>query len=250
LTKTKLFEEFVALYPLWRDTCLGRKDSAKKEADFLIQIFQSYNSLQTIIDLGGGVGLHASVLAQEGYFVTLLDRSLSALELAKNRCTAILCIPGSFEKIELNETFDASICMWSTLSYITEEMGRVNFYNWINNYTNKLIILDQPNFLLYPKSYSQTYMGEDERNTIKVIREWTMSGSIKCTHYTIEVHNKYSNKLDLIEDTEYQQYLNVTQLQSYLAKNFRLSNIYGDYDLNEIYKSNESKRCITVFERI
>lgn len=66
--KTKIYESLAGLFPLWRDTTLGIKKHEKKETKFIIGILNKYpGKIKTVIDLGGGVGLHAGLLVKAGY---------------------------------------------------------------------------------------------------------------------------------------------------------------------------------------
>jgi len=112
--KTKIYEDLADLFSLWRDTTLGQKGHEKKEVDFIEDAFKAHSGeIKSVIDLGGGVGLHAGLLLKHGYDVTLFDQSKKALAIAKKNYPKLKIVQGSFEKINLNKQYDAAVCMWS-----------------------------------------------------------------------------------------------------------------------------------------
>ena len=136
--KTKIYEKLAELFPLWRETTLGKTGHEKEETNFVIDIFKKYNGeIKTIIDLGGGVGLHSGLLLKAGYDVTLFDQSAKALSIAKKNNPKLKIIRGSFESMNIKENYDTAICMWSTLSYIFSEKGRKKFYDWQKTHIKK-----------------------------------------------------------------------------------------------------------------
>lgn len=247
--KTKIYENLADLFPLWREVTLEKKGHEKKEVDFIIDIFKkSSNDIKTIIDLGGGVGLHADLLQRRGYEVTVFDQSEKALSIVQKSNPNIKTIAGSFENINIQENFDAAICMWSTLSYIYTEEGRKNFYNWQSAHIKNLIILDQPNFQYYPEKFHKIYKGENESFVLTVHRDWEMQNNLKRTKFIYELLDKKSNQTERIDDAEDQQYLTIEELKKYLNELFSFEDIYGDYDVANRFDK-ESPRMIAVFKK-
>ncbi len=247
--ETRIFDELADYYSLWRDTCLGQSGSEKREADFLHLLFQEYGMINTVMDLGGGIGLHDEHLHHLGYNVTVFDRSRRALELARKRCQELFTMEGSFEEIKVDQTYDASICMWSTLSYVHTEEGRQNFYEWISSHTQKLIVLDQPNYEQYPPIFEKIYVGENDDYHMNVKRRWSMIGPVKNTQYVYQITKKPSGTMRVLDDEETQKYVPVSQLESYLGKKWKLSCLLGTYDRGDNYNREQSERMIAVFSR-
>jgi hypothetical protein len=249
---TKIFESHAHLYQLWRDTCLGVKGSEEKEANFILDLFKSLGKPpKSIIDLGGGIGAHSKILSSKGFDVTLLDQSEKALQIVRDSYPAIKAIHSSFEGINLEENYDAGICMWSTLSYILDKNHQRNFYAQLNTHINNVIVLDQANFYRYSQSFSKTYEGEDEKYKMKILRNWNLNESnLKTTTYTYELFNKGTGKTEIIDDGESEQYLTVEELQNYLGNDWKLTHTFGDYSVDSVYEKGASLRLITVFERV
>lgn len=248
---TRIFEDLAYLYPLWRDVCLGMEGSENKEANFVLDVFKTIQSpIKTVIDLGGGVGTHSKILVKNDLDVTLLDRSRHALDIVNKNYPDIKTVECSFEKISVSGQFDAGICMWSTLSYVSSPEGRDVFYGWLKNHVEKVIILDQANFYRYSNTFSKTYEGENEKYKLKILREWTLNDkNLKSTTYKYEIYNKETGETEHIDDAEDEQYLTVEELQAYLGSEWKLKQIVGGYSLDEEYKKESSLRLITVFEK-
>src|SRR3989338_290118 len=246
--KTKIYEKLADLFPLWRETTLGKIGHEKKETDFVIDIFKKYpGEIKTVIDLGGGVGLHSELLSKAGYDVTLFDKSVKALSIAKKNNPKLKVIQGSFESINLKETYDAAICMWSTLSYIFSEKGRKKFYDWQKSHIKNLVILDEANFYRYSQKFHKIYVGENKNHKLKVIRDWELTKTnLKKTKFVYEIFDKKSKKIEMVKDAENEQYVPVEKLQKYFGAGWNLE-IYGDYSVNSKFNKKESSRIIPVF---
>ncbi len=249
--KTKIYEDLAKFFLLWRETILGKKGGEKKEVKFITDIFKKYpGKIKTVIDLGGGIGLQGGSLSKLGYDVTNFDRSKKARAIAKKNYPQLKIIKGSFENIKIKKKYDAAICMWSTLSYIFSEKGRINFYNWQKTHIKKLIILDQANFYIYPKKFHKVYFGENERYKMKVIRDFkTGERNIKKTKYIYEIFDKTTNKNKIIRDAEKEDFVAIERLEKYLGPKWKLQYLYGDYDLKHLYDKKKSFRMISVFFR-
>lgn len=248
--KTKIYENLVDLYPLWRDIISGKKSREKQETDFIVDILKRYHGrIKSIIDLGGSIGIHSNLLLRLGYDITLFDQSKKALTIAKENNPKLNLICDSFEKIDIKEKYDAAICMWSTLPYICSEGGRKIFYNWLKTHIRKGIILDEANFYTYPQKFHKIYFGEDEKHKIKIVRDWTlMRNNLRKTRFSYEIFNKKTNKTKIIKDAENQQYLSVETLKKYFGSDWNLKYLLGDYNLRSQYDQKKSPRIITVFQ--
>ena len=246
--KTKIYENIAELFPLWRETTLGKVGHEKEETNFVIDIFKKHSEkISTVIDLGGGVGLHSDLLQKAGYDVTLFDQSEKALSIAKKNNQNLKIIHGSFETIDINQEYDVAICMWSTLSYIFSEEGRLNFYNWQKSHIKKLVVLDEANFYRYDQKFHKIYLGENEDYKMKVIRDWELTDkNLKKTSFIYEIFDKKTGKTEVIEDAENEQYVEIEKLKEYFGTEWNLK-IYGDYNVGSLFNKEESSRIIPVF---
>jgi len=250
IKKTKIYEELAELYPLWRNTTLEEVGHERVETDFVLDLFNKKpGTIRSVIDLGGGVGLHSGLLLNAGYDVTLFDQSEKALSIARRNNPNLKLIQGTFENMNVDQQYDAAICMWSTMSYIFSEEGRRTFYDWQKNHIRKLVILDEANFYRYPKNFHKIYEGENDVNKLKVARDWELTEDyLKKTKFRYEVFDKRSGEQSIIEDAENEQYVAPERLRDYFGKEWKVE-IYGDYDLNKTFDKSSSKRIIPVFSR-
>ncbi|MBI2609587.1 class I SAM-dependent methyltransferase [Candidatus Giovannonibacteria bacterium] len=248
--KTKIYENLAELFPLWRETTLGKVGHEREETNFVIDIFKKYSEkIEKVIDLGGGVGLHSGLLLKAGYDVTLFDQSEKALSIAKKNYPDLKVIHGQFETININQEYNAAICMWSTLSYIFSEEGRRNFYDWQKTHIKKIVILDEANFYRYNQKFHKTYLGENDDYKMKVIRDWELTDdNLKKTKFVYEIFDKKTGKSETIEDAENGQYVEIERLKEYFGVEWNLE-IYGDYNLDSHFKKEDSPRIIPVFFR-
>jgi len=250
LTEARIYDDLAEFYPLWRDACLKRKASESDEVNFLLEVFGSSSSIESVIDLGGGTGIHGIPLSKHGFEVTLFDKSANALAIARRNLSEIKIVNGSFETISLRQSFDASICMLSSFTYVLDESGRSHFFDWLATHTNDLIVLDQGNFYRYPKSYSDRFAGEDKHFNLRVARDWYMEGNTKHTSFLYEFVDKASDSPKVIPDEQIQCYLTIEELVSYLGSSWRLVALVGGYDLKQIFDDQTSPRMISVFKRV
>jgi hypothetical protein len=255
LTEARIYDDLAEFYPLWREVCLGRKSSESDELRFLSDVFASSSSIKSVIDLGGSVGVHAIGLSKHGFDVTLLDKSAKAISIAKRNFPALKVALSTFESIDLPQTFDAAICMLSSLTFIIEENGQKHFYNWLKHHTRDLIILDQSNFHRYAKNFSgksfnERLEGEDKHFHLRIARDWFIEHNLKQTSFLYEFVDKASEATKVIPDGQVQRYLPIEQLVSYLGKDWRLVALLGDYNLKNIFDEDTSPRMISVFKRV
>ena len=100
------------------------------ECDILEAAFARYKStaIKTILDVGCGTGNHAIPLAHRGYAVTGVDRSPSMLEHAQQKLLTdvlpldnnqIKFLEGDARELDLGQTFDAVLMMFSVLGLQT-----------------------------------------------------------------------------------------------------------------------------------
>ncbi|MDX2231986.1 MAG: class I SAM-dependent methyltransferase [Leptolyngbyaceae cyanobacterium bins.349] len=120
---TPVFANYARYYDLlYRD-----KDYAG-EANFVHELIQTHiPTATTILDLGCGTGVHASLLAAKGYAVHGVDLSTTMLEAAQSRlstlppsqATKLQFSQGNVQTIRVNQTFDVVTSLFHVVSYQT-----------------------------------------------------------------------------------------------------------------------------------
>jgi SAM-dependent methyltransferase len=117
-----VFADYARYYDLlYRD-----KDYAA-EADYVAGLIKKYHpGAESILELGSGTGIHASLLTEKGFGVHGIERSPEMLArsrtLTENLGTEqerLTFSPGDIREIRLNKYFDAVIALFHVMSYQT-----------------------------------------------------------------------------------------------------------------------------------
>jgi len=120
-----VFADYARYYDLlYRD-----KDYAA-EAEYVTSLIRKFHpSARSILELGSGTGIHASLLAEKGYEVTGIDLSLDMVNIARSNVEATLqpstlnlqpiFLEGDIRDIRLKKRFDAVIALFHVISYQT-----------------------------------------------------------------------------------------------------------------------------------
>jgi SAM-dependent methyltransferase len=110
--------------PTWFETFLapGTAASVDPELDF-IRAHLPLDAFPRLLDIPCGIGRHAIPLARLGYDVLGIDRSESALNIARREKVS----GATFRSLDMNdvasvpETFDGILCLWSSFGYGNHE---------------------------------------------------------------------------------------------------------------------------------
>jgi len=138
-------EHFDKNYSKYYDLFNKNKDYGQ-ECDFLEEVFKKYSDIpiKTILDLACGTGLHTKELISRGYELTGLDLSEEMIKIARERNPKTNFIVGDMKKFKINKKFDACICMFSSLGYLTENRQIEGYLKSIKEHLNPrgLLVLD------------------------------------------------------------------------------------------------------------
>ena len=122
----------------------------RKECRFLEQLFRRHlrRKPKTILDLGCGTGNHSLVLAKRGFRVTGIDASRSMLRIAWEKCRrqnlSVKFHQKKLHFVDLKKKFDAVICMFSVIDYLTKDSELKRAFSHIARHMKKdaLFIFD------------------------------------------------------------------------------------------------------------
>lgn len=119
---TEVFADYARYYDL-----LYRDKDYEAEAEYVAGLIRTFQpSAQSILEMGSGTGIHASLLAEKGFSVHGIERSPEMLAksqaLAKNRNAGngqMTFVAGDIREIRLNKSFDVVIALFHVISYQT-----------------------------------------------------------------------------------------------------------------------------------
>lgn len=120
------------------------------ECDFIEEIFEKFSSkpVKAVLDGGCGTGGHALPLAKRGYEVTGIDSSevmiKAAREKAQKANVSLDFQTSDLRQFSLKRRFDACLCMFAVLGYITQTPDILKTIKNIKGHLNKesLFIFD------------------------------------------------------------------------------------------------------------
>jgi len=141
----KIFQSYGKYY----DIIYADKDY-EKECDFLEEALRRYSKFmpKTILDGGCGTGGHAIPLTKRGYEVTGIDLSEEMINIAKEKANKnrvkIDFKVMDLRELQLNKKFDACICMFSVINYLSTDKDLLKALSKIRNHIkeNFLLIFD------------------------------------------------------------------------------------------------------------
>jgi SAM-dependent methyltransferase len=115
---TGVFADYARYYDLlYRD-----KDYASEAKYISKLIHQFHPSAQSILELGSGTGIHASLLANKGFFVHGIERSPEMLTRSRSRSAGdgrMIFSLGDIREVRLNKCFDVVLSLFHVISYQT-----------------------------------------------------------------------------------------------------------------------------------
>ena len=106
------------------DRLYGEKNYSS-ECDLIEHAFTRFASakVSSVVDWGCGTGAHSILLAQRGYRLTGIDLSEHMLDLARRKSDenglAVQWIRGDIRSVDPGRTFDAAVCMFAVLGYLS-----------------------------------------------------------------------------------------------------------------------------------
>jgi SAM-dependent methyltransferase len=113
----KVFEKYAEYYDL-----IYQDKDYEQGCDFIDHVFANHSPkpVKTILDAGCGTGGHAIPLVKRGYKVTGFGASEVMLRRAKERAEGVSFHLMDIRNFSLEEKFDACICMFAVMNYLTE----------------------------------------------------------------------------------------------------------------------------------
>jgi SAM-dependent methyltransferase len=113
-----VYEKSARIYDLLY-VCTGIKDYEAETAELRRIIEESSPGARTLLDVACGTGAHVAALSR-WYEVEGADISPAMLEVARGRVPGVALHQADMRAIDLGKTFDAVICLFSSIGYITD----------------------------------------------------------------------------------------------------------------------------------
>jgi len=119
---TAVFADYARYYDL-----LYQDKNYAAETEYVVGLIRKFHpTARSILELGSGTGIHASLLAEKGFTVhgiersqEMLARSLALTEKMTPGHGQLTFTPGDIRDIRLNKNFDAVIALFHVISYQT-----------------------------------------------------------------------------------------------------------------------------------
>lgn len=197
------------------------------ECDFIEEIFEKFfsKSVKAILDGGCGTGGHAIPLAKRGYEIIGIDTSEAMVKRAKEKAGK-LNLSLDFRVSDLCQfdnaiKFDACICMFATISYITETENILRALTNIRRHleTGCLLIFDVWNGLAVLRLLPSVRVKIVEDKGVKIIR--IAQPNLDAFNHLCQVHyhllvTQNDTLIDDVEETHLIRYLFPQEITHYL----------------------------------
>lgn len=149
------------------------EEDAKKDIPFLMNLFNKFGKVKSVLDVGCGMGRHAYLLSQKGYICEGIEPHSRMIEYAKKHYPKVAYKMTSMQKINYKNKFDAIICIHSILVFnkSNEEVMKTftNFYRALKK--DGIVIIETYNALnwLANNSFRAHFINIDKKEGIKTI---------------------------------------------------------------------------------
>jgi SAM-dependent methyltransferase len=111
-----MFDKTSALYDLFYEKGLGKDYAA--EAESIAALLPA--TTRSLLDVACGTGLHLEHLSKR-FECAGIDIEPGMLDVARARCPGIELVEADMVDFDLGRTFDAVICMFSSIGYVATE---------------------------------------------------------------------------------------------------------------------------------
>lgn len=200
-----------------------------RECAMLEELFKKYagSKPKTILDLGCGTGSHIAELAKRGYEVTGIDRSREMLAVARKKLKKfrkIRLISSTFQTFHLGQKFDAVICMFSAINYLTRLSDLKRMFRNVRHHMrdDSLFVFDFWNGEAVESSYSKRRQGEYHSNGCAISRNSVTTLNRKrrfCTVSYTGTYQKNRKTSTLFQEKHVLKYYKVKEMERLLQQN-------------------------------
>jgi len=212
---TAVFAGYARYYDLlYRD-----KDYAA-EAEYVAGLIRKFHpSARSILELGSGTGIHASLLAKKGFTVQGIERSPEMLArsqtLTENMDVVhdrLTFTAGDIREIRLNSLFDAIIALFHVISYQTTNSDVTAAFETARQHLNPggVFIFDiwyGPAVLTERPAVRIKRMGDDQTEITRLAEPVLHPNeNLVDVHYHVFVRNNTTQAIDELKETHVMRY--------------------------------------------
>lgn len=198
------------------------------ECDFVEAIFRGYSPkpARTVLELGCGTGGHAIPLAKRGYVVTGIDASEAMVAVARGKVQesglTLNLRQMDIRQFDLGDTFDACICMFNVIGYITENRDIQSLLKSVRRHLKKdsLFVFDCWNGLavlrLLPSV--KTKRVEDKERKITRVAQPKLDAFHHLCEVNYQVEIVRGNTVEEIKETHQVRFFFPQEMKYYLEQ--------------------------------
>ena len=192
------------------------------ETQFIQQLVKTYALLaEKILDLGCGTGIHATLLAKQGYQVQGVDISQEMLQKASDRLShlppdlvsRLKFTHGDIRTVRLNQTFDVVLSLFHVVSYQTINEDLLATIATVKEHLKPggIFIFDvwYGPAVLSDRPTVRVKRLEDEQILVTRIAEPVMHPNENWVdvNYQVFIRDKSSNAVEELQETHRMRYL-------------------------------------------
>lgn len=224
----QVFGDYARYYDL-----LYRDKNYVEEAQFIRNLIQTHApQAKSILDLGCGTGIHASMLTQMGYLVHGVDASPEMLQTANNRIKALPkelanqlhFHQGDIRTFRLEQKFDVIISLFHVVSYQITNEDLVATFQTIKEHLNQggIFIFDiwYGPAVLSDRPSTRIKRLEDDQISITRISEPYIypNENLVDVHYQVFIRDKINNNVNELIEIHKMRYLFKPEIDFLLEK--------------------------------
>ena len=210
----------------------------QKECRYLKNIFNRYalKHPQTILDLGCGTGNYLIPLAQMKYKLTGIDASAQMLAIAKTKLKKFKLKAelqqGLLQDFQIQKDFDAVICMFSVIDYVTKKADLSKTFKNIYQHMKPgaVFVFDCWQKEAVEEGYSKTRKRVFKGSGYRVERSSQTTLLPEKNMCEVQYHCTVTKGKDIChqyDETHTLRYFSITEMKSYLEKaGFKVLNIH------------------------
>jgi SAM-dependent methyltransferase len=200
------------------------------ESDYVKNLLLRFgNNTATILELGCGTGKHAMLLAEKGYSVTGIDKSIEMLDAANARTKssaelAIKFTAGDVRSVRLKEQFDAVISLFHVMSYQATNDDLASAFLTAKEHLNPggIFVFDfwyGPAVLTDRPSVRVKRLEDDVISVTRIAEpELHLNKNSVDVNYQVMVEDKKTGLVNIVKETHTMRYLFLPEIDIFLSQ--------------------------------